>query len=277
MEGHMKILVTGATGTVGRHLVEQLHRAGYQVRALTRNQAKANFPDGVEVVVGDLTSPSIIAPVLEGVEALHLITFGGDDYAPLQTGQEIMEMAEKAGVKRVTVLMGGEKGELEKAVESSSMAWTFLQPVEFMSGALDWVKSICAEGVVRQGFIHRKSAMVHEADIAAVAAVALTEDGHGGKTYTITGGEVLTPPEMVRMIGEAMGREVRLIELTEAEAREQWRTEGFPDEVIEFFVWAHGNTPPIGYTVVNTVEQVTGRQPRTFAQWAAENAAKFRQ
>jgi len=272
----MKILVTGATGNVGRHLVAQLHQAGHQVRALTRNPAKANFPEGVEVIAGDLTNPSTLAPALEGVAGLHLITFGGDDYAPLQTGQEIMAMAEKAGVKRVTVLMGGEKGALEATVEASPLAWTFLQPVEFMSNMVEWAEPIRTEGVIRLGFANRKTAIVHEADIAAVAAVALTEDGHGGKTYTITGGEVLTPPEMVRIIGEVIGREIRLIELTEAQAREKWRAEGYPNEVIEFFVWAHGNTPPIGYTVVDTVERVTGRKPRTFAQWAAENADKFR-
>jgi uncharacterized protein YbjT (DUF2867 family) len=272
----MKILVTGATGTVGRHLVEQLAQAGHHVRALTRNPAKANFPDGVEVVVGDLTKPETLAPALEGVAGLHLINFGGDDYAPLQTGAEIISMAEQAGVRRVTVLMGGDMDAVERAVKSSSLAWTFLQPVEFMSGALDYAASIRAEGVVRQGFGSRKTAIVHEADIAAVAATALTEDGHGGKTYTITGPEVLTPPEMTQIIGAAIGRDLRFIELTEAEAREQWRAEGFPDEVIEFFVWAHGNTPPIGYTVVPTVEQVTGRPPRPFAQWAAEHAADFR-
>lgn len=271
----MKILVAGATGNVGRPLVEQLNREGHQVLALTRNPA-ARFPEGVEVVIGDLTQPETIAPALEGVVGLHLINFGGENYGQLETGEEIVKLAEAAGVKRVTVLMGGEKSPLEAAVEASSMAWTFLQPVEFMSGAFDWEAPIRDENTVKMGFANRRSAMVHDADIASVTAVALTEDGHGGKTYTITGPEVLTPPEMLRIIGETIGRKVQLIELSEAEAREQWRSEGFPDEVIEFFVWVHGNTPPIGYTVVPTVEQVTGRPARTFAQWASENADRFR-
>ena len=117
--------------------------------------------------------------------------------------------------------------------------------------------------------------MVHDADIAAVAAVALTGDGHGGKTYTITGPEVLTPLEMVRTIAGAVGRDIEFVELTEAEAREQWQAQGFADDVIDFFVWAHGNTPPEGYTVVPTVEQITGKPPRTFAQWVAENIDRF--
>ena len=272
----MKILVTGATGTVGRHLVAQLHDSGHQVLALTRSPAKASFPAGVEVVQGDLTRPQTFAPALQGVDGLHLITFGGDDYAPLQTGPEIVALAEAAGVQRVTVLGGDDSGGVESAVQASSLAWTLLRPVEFMSGALDMAPSVRAEGVVRQGFASRRSAMVHEADIAAVAAAALTRDGHGGKIYTITGPEVLTPLDMVRIIGETAGREIRFIELTEAQAREQWLAEGYPPESVEFFVWAHGSTPPEGYTVVPTVEQVTGRPARTFAQWAAEHAEHFR-
>jgi uncharacterized protein YbjT (DUF2867 family) len=272
----MTILVTGATGTVGRHLVGQLVQMGQSVRALTRNPTKANFAPNVEVIVGDLTQPTTLKAALAGVAGLHLITFGGDDYALLQSGAQIVEMAEEAGVKRVTVLRGSEKGTVETALEQSSLNWTFLQPVEFMSGVLDWANTIREEGVVRLGFVHRKTAIVHEADIAAVAAVALTQTGHGGKTYWITGGEVLTPCRMVRTISTIIHRDIQLIELTEAQVRERWREGGFTDEVIDFFVWAHGNTPPEGYTVVPTVEQVTGKPPRTFAQWVMEHADEFR-
>ena len=123
----MIILVTGATGTVGRYLVQQLAQRGHTVRALTRHPAKATFYSNVEVLEGDLTQPSTLKAALEGVEGLHLITFGGDDYAPLQTGAEIVAMAEKAGVKRVTVLRGGgEKGTVENALEASRLDWTFL-------------------------------------------------------------------------------------------------------------------------------------------------------
>ena len=270
------ILVAGATGTVGRNIVEQLHQAGHHVKALTRNPAKANFPAGVEVVVGDLTAPETLAPALQGVSAMHLIKFGGADYAPLETGPMLMELAKKAGVKRVTVLLGGEKGAVEQAVEASDLAWTFLQPVEFMSNLLEWAAPIRKEGAVREPFGSRRSAIVHEADIAAVAAAALVEEGHGGKTYTITGPEVLTPPQMVQAIGAAIGRDLQFVELTQEQACERWRAQGYPEDVIQFFLWVHGNTPELGYTVVPTVEQVTGRPARTFAQWAAEHADAFR-
>ncbi len=272
----MKILVTGATGTVGRQIVEQLVESGHQVRALTRNPAKANLPAGVEIVAGDLTDPASLAPALEGVTGLHLIKFGGDDYADLETGREIIALAEKAGVQRLTVLMGGTKGRLEEAVESSSLAWTFLQPVEFMANVLEWAPSIRNDGAVSLPFGDRKSAIVHEADIASVAVAALTNDGHSGKTYTITGGEVLTPRQMVQMIGATLGQEIGFNELTETEAKVQWQAAGIPSHVIDFLLWVYGNTPPMGYTVVPTVEQVTGHPPRTFAQWAAEHASAFR-
>ena len=273
----MKILVAGATGTIGRQIVEQLVQSGHQVRALTRNPSKANFSTDVEVVAGDLTDPASLVSAFEGVNSLRLIKIGGDNYADLETGREIIAMAEKAGVQRITVLMGGSKGALEEAVEASSLAWTFLQPVEFMANVLEWAPSIRSEGAVSLPFGSRKTAIVHEADIASVAVTALTEDGHGGKTYTITGGEVLTPREMVQIIGSAIGQEIVFNELTQAEAIKQWRAaRNFPQEVIDFMLWVYGNTPPIGYTVDPTVEQVTGRPQRTFAQWAADHADDFR-
>jgi uncharacterized protein YbjT (DUF2867 family) len=273
-----KILVTGATGTVGRELVQQLHQAGHHVRALTRDPAKATFPTGVEVVGGNLATPQSFAPALEGVTGLHLINFdsGSDAYGLLQSGAELVELARQAGVQRITVLRGGEKGSVEEAVEASDLSWTYLQPVEFMANMLEWAESIRAEGMVAEPFGSRLTAIVHEADIAAVAAVALVEEGHASQCYTITGPEALTPPQMVSLIGAAIGRDLAFVELSEEQARKRWQAAGYPDEVIDFFVWAHGNTPPIGYTVVPTVEQITGRPPRTFAQWANEHAAAFR-
>jgi uncharacterized protein YbjT (DUF2867 family) len=272
----MTVLVTGATGTVGRHLVAQLLEMGHAVRALTRTPEKANFPVGAEVVAGDLTDLDSLRVALEGVTALHLINFDGATGMPLMNGADLVALAQQAGVQRVTVLMGGEKGAVEQAVEAGTMAWTLLQPVEFMANFLEWAEPIRTEGVVREPFGNRRSALVHEADIAAVAAVALTEEGHGGKTYPITGPEVLAPPQMLHVIGDALGRELQFIELTEAQARERWQAQGFSDDVIEFFIWAHGNTPEIGYTVVPTVQEVTGRLARSFAQWVAEHIERFR-
>lgn len=271
-----KILVTGATGTVGGLIVKQLIAKGHQVRVLTRNAARANFPAGVEVVVGDLANPQSFAPAFEGVTGLHLINFDGATFSPLQSGHEIVALAENAGVQRVTVLLGGENGSLQEALEASDLCWTYIQPLEFMSNMVEWADSIRSEGIVREPYGHRRTAIVHEADIAAVAAAALLEEGHCRKTYTISGPEVMTPPKMVEAISKATGRDLTFEELSEEKAILRWKEAGFSDEVIEFFRWAHGNTPEIGYTVVPTVEQVTGRPARTFAQWANEHADLFR-
>ncbi|MCX4583874.1 NAD(P)H-binding protein [Streptomyces sp. NBC_01481] len=270
------ILVTGATGTVGRQVVAELLARGHRVRALTRDPAKAEFPAGVEVVRGDLTDPDSLAPALEGVTGLHLITFGGAYFAPLETGPRILELAREAGVRRVTVLHGGEPSLLEDAVRAGETDWTVIMPVEFMSNALQWADGIKNADEVREPFTDRLSAMVHEGDIGAVAAVALTEAGHGGEEYVITGPEVLTLKDKVNALAAARDREIALVEMSEEEAVEQWRAAGHPQEVIDFLLDAYGNTPRVGRTVADTVEKVTGRPARTFVQWAAEHADAFR-
>ncbi|WP_234334957.1 NmrA family NAD(P)-binding protein [Streptomyces sp. NRRL S-118] len=269
-------LVTGATGTVGRQVVAELLRLGQPVRALTRDPATAALPDGVEVVRGDLTDPGTLGPALEGVTGLHLITFGGAYFAPLETGPRIVELAREAGVRRVTVLNGGGPTPLEEAVRASGLPWTVVMPVEFMSNALEWAERIRAHDEVREPFTGRLSAMVHEGDIGAVAAVALTEDGHAGQEYLVTGPEVLTLHDKADAIAAARGRAVRVVELSEAEAVEQWRAEGRPQDVIDFLLEVYGNTPVEGRTVLDTVEKVTGRPARSFRQWAREHAEAFR-
>ncbi|WP_158883450.1 NmrA family NAD(P)-binding protein [Amycolatopsis anabasis] len=273
----MTILVTGATGNVGRPLVAQLLAAGHPVRALTRGPARADLPAGAEVVAGNLAETASLAAAFDGVTAAHLVTFGGDDFSPLTNGAEIVDLARKAGVRKVTVLKGDvTQSPLEEAIEAGGLDRTYLAPVEFMSNALEWAESVRTEGVVREAFPDAKSAMIHDADIAAVAAAALTTDGHTGQEYWLTGPEALTPPEKVRTIGAVLGREVRFVELTTDEITAQWRRTGYSDDDIEFFLAMRTDPPEAGYTVLPTVEQVTGKPPRTFAEWVRENAAAFR-
>ncbi|MEV0649480.1 NAD(P)H-binding protein [Phytomonospora sp. NPDC050363] len=270
----MTILVTGATGTVGGQIVRQLVEAGHAVRALTRDPAKAEFPAGVEVVGGDLADPGSLAGVFDGVSAAHLITFGGG-YRTLSTGREIFALAKAAGVAKVTVLRGPEDDEFTKEVAGSGVEATLLVPVEFMSNHREWAAGIIAAGRVREGFADSPSALVHEADIAAVAVAALTQDGHGGKEYTITGPEVLTVREKVAVLAEALGRDIELVELSEEEVAADLAAQGWDEASAAWMIGIRKDTPEIGYTVVDTVERVTGRPARTFAQWARENASVF--
>ncbi|MCI4041602.1 NAD(P)H-binding protein [Streptomyces sp. TRM75563] len=272
----MTILVTGATGTVGRRVVEHLLERGEHVRALTRDPARAELPAGVDVVRGDLTHPASLEPALDGVSGLHLITFGGGLFAPLETGEEILGLARRAGVRRVTVLHGGGATPMESAVRASGFDWTVVMPVEFMANALEWAPGIRSEGVVREPFVDRLSAVVHESDIGAVAAAALTEYGHGGQEYLVTGPQVLTVRDKAAAIGAVRGTDVELVELTEEQALESWRGQGMPEDVIAFLIDVYRDTPPEGRTVLDTVEKVTGRPARTFAQWAEEHAKHFR-
>jgi uncharacterized protein YbjT (DUF2867 family) len=276
----MKILVTGATGTVGRNVIEQLLAAGADdvtVRALTRRPETAELPQGVEVVAGDLASPETVAAAFDGVDAVHFINFAGGDYSPLAEGRRLVELAVQAGVQRATVLGGRADGELEIALTDSVIESTLLMPVEFMSNTLQWwAQPIRESGVIREPFGDRVSAMVHPADIGAVAARVLLDGGHGGEEYVLTGPEAVHIKDKVRILADATGRDIEFVELSEQEARGKWAAEGMPGAMIDFLIGALGNTPEVGRTVVPTVERLTGRPARTFAQWAEENADAFR-
>lgn len=269
------VLVTGATGNVGRPLVDSLLAAGHQVRALTRDPSRASLPAGVDVIAGNLSDTAGLARAFDGVDAAHLITFG-DGYAPLTNGEEIAALAVKNGVTKVSVLKGDvTKSPLEEAIEASGLRWTFLSPVEFMSNTLEWAESVRTESVIRAGFAAARSAMVHDGDIAETAAAVLTRDGHDGRVYWLTGPEALTPPDQARIIGEVLGRDVSFVELSRDEVVTQWREQGFGDEDIEFFLAMRTDPPEAGYTVQPTVEEVTGRPARTYRAWVAENRAAF--
>lgn len=270
----MTILVTGSTGNVGRHIVNHLLQAGQRVRVLLRDrEAVKNLPSEVEAVYGNLTQPETLISAFKGVTGLHLMTMASGEL--LKTGSEIIELASIAGVKRVTLLWSGEKGPVEPIVEASDLEWTQLQPVEFMSNALLWSESIRAEGVVREPFPNNLNAMIHEADIGAVAATVLIEDGHAGKTYTLTGPEALTIPDKVHIISNAIGKDIRFVELTKEQARERLIKSGVSDDMADHVIGWYENPPKIGYTVDPTVEEITGRPARTFAQWASEHIADF--
>lgn len=270
----MTILVTGATGTVGRQVVEELLRMGRRVRALTRDPAKAALPAEVEVVAGDLGRPDSLAVALDGAEALHLIN--ADGAGPLPAAGEILARARAAGVRRLTTFRGLDRGALEQAAAESGLGWTDLfVPVEFMANALHWAGSIRADGVVRS-FGPTVCAMVHEADLGAVAARALTGDGPAGRTLVLTGPEALTPAEKVRILAEATGLSIRYEPMSEAEARENWVALGYPPAAVDAIAGWYRDTPESARLVRPTIREVTGRPPRRFADWAAENRQAFR-
>lgn len=271
----MTILVSGATGTVGRHIVSQLVERGENVRALTRDPQRANLPEGVDIVRGSLTDADAVRRAVEGCDAVHFITFNGEFGETLANGAALVAAVEAAGVSRVSVLSGWDESTLEPALRESGLAWALLAPVEFMSNAREWAPEVVSDRRVRT-LADWPSAMVHEADIAAVAVEVLLGGAADGQTYYLTGPEALTPAERTACIADALGEEVTWIRLTEEEERERLRAFGYDDGYVEFGIELAKNPPEIGQVVQDTVTRLTGRPGRTFAQWACENVEQFR-
>jgi uncharacterized protein YbjT (DUF2867 family) len=287
----MKILVTGATGFVGRNVVKQLLEAGVSVRALTRNPVTAGLPPEVEVVQGDLTQPATLAPALEGIDRMYLFPVD-------ETAREVVALAKQAGVRRIvdlsaaSVTVGLHTNPVEQAVEESGLEWTHVRPAGFMANMLQiWAPSIRAERVVRYPFGEEPMNLIHEEDIAAVAVAALLAEGHNGAVYTLTGPALITVREQVRAISEALGEEVRYEEVSREQARELMKAQGgFAAETADLmlgFIDYGGDeaTGDDGYSDQDwsalmkpwpDVETVTGRPARSYAEWARDHVEDFR-
>ncbi|MFI7131531.1 NAD(P)H-binding protein [Nonomuraea sp. NPDC050153] len=276
----MTILVTGARGHVARSLIQQLLAAGQPVRAAGRNPGAARLPAGVDVVLCDLADPGTFDTALAGVTRVFL-------YAEPRGLDGFLARAAAAGVKHVVLLsalladpdatdaIGRLHGDAEQAVTRSGIAWTFLRPGDFATNTLQWAPLVRAEGMVRDAFPDSRSAPVHEADIAAVAVRALTEPGHEGATYTLTGPELVSRRRQAELIGEAVGRPVHFAvqDLEEYRAElSSWTTPQVADVVIRESAAAVDRPTP----ATDTVEKVTGRPARTYGQWARDHAGDFR-
>ncbi|MFJ4778918.1 SDR family oxidoreductase [Streptomyces sp. NPDC088762] len=283
----MTILVTGATGKIGRHVVQDLLAAGKDVRALSRQPQTAGLPPEVTVVEGDLTVPESLAAALDGVESAFL-------FPVLDAIPDFAASAKRAGVQRVVLFTGAwaaghterDRGSwvypryraAEAALENSGVAeWTVLRPAPFQTNMLWWASSVRAESVVRAPYPAATCPLIHEADIAAVGALALTEGGHHAARYTLTGPAAVSQTEQVAAIGDAIGREVRFEELT----AEQWRATtgkflrpGIASDLLR--EWSETAADPSrALPVLKTVEELTGRPARSIAEWAADHAADF--
>jgi uncharacterized protein YbjT (DUF2867 family) len=265
------ILVTGATGNIGRLVVDELLAAGAPgVRALTNKPEKAALPPEVEVVRGYLGRVEILQGVFDGVEKMYL--------APLEeTVHEVTALAAKAGVRHIVDVSGPKDSwwaPVATAVEESGVAWTHLAPGEFMDNLLMWTEQIRTTGQVRDGYPDAANAPIDLGDIAAVAATALLSDGHVGKEYLLTGPETLTRAEMVRQIGAALGREIPYIELDHDEAVAA--LEPAMGEFARWYVDGMRDLAEHPQQANRNVEEITGRPATTFAQWAAKKVGEFR-
>ena len=287
----MRVLVTGATGNVGRFVVERLVAAGVRVRAMTRDPHKARFPQNVETVAGDLTDPAGLVDMLAGVDRMYL-------FPVASTARQVVDVARRAGVGRIVVLSSAAVTSgadttvhppVERAVEQAGVEWTHVRPGEFMLNKLFlWGPSIRTDAVVYEPFPEAAWWPVHERDVAEVAAAALLEDGHHGRAYDLSGPELISRREQVEAIAAATGRAVRLEVVTPEQAREHYRRQGGfaaanADFLLGFTDYQGNQREPtsLSYPVTKAVERptaqhVTGRPARTFAQWASDHAEDLR-
>ncbi|WP_406044707.1 NAD(P)H-binding protein [Micromonospora sp. NBC_00898] len=274
------IVVTGATGNVGRPLVRALAAAGERVTAVSRQVSAADLPPQVRPVMADLADPAGLKAALDGADALFLL-LTGDLLAGGADPGAILESARGAGVRRVVFLSsqgvatGRHPAQLEEAVTGSGLDWTVLRPAGFHSNALQWAGMLRQQRLVAAPFGDVALPTVDPADIAAVATVALREPGHGGATYELTGPAPVSPREQAAAIGDALGEPVRFVEQTPGEARAQL-LRFMPEPVVEATLGILGTPSEHELRVSPDIERVLGRAPGGFADWAARNVAAFR-
>jgi uncharacterized protein YbjT (DUF2867 family) len=280
------ILVTGATGRVGRLVVAELLAAGVPVRALTRRPSAAELPTAVDVFAGDLAAPESLDAALQGVSAVFLLWTA----PPGTVGAVVERLA--ASTRRVVFLssphqtphpffqqpnpMAALHAGIERSIAAAGLSATMIRPGMFASNVtLWWANAIRNGGVVRWPYGAAETAPIDERDIAAVAARALHQDGHASGDYVLTGPESLSQAEQVGIIADAIGRPIQFEELSPDEFRRE--TEGrWPPAVVNMLLnaWAAAIGQPA--FVTSTVAEVVGTPARTFRQWAVDHADAFR-
>jgi uncharacterized protein YbjT (DUF2867 family) len=281
------ILITGATGTIGREVVRLLAAGGERVRAMTRDPARAApVPDGAEVVRADFEDPGSLAVAAEGATAVFLLSAPGPWVARHDTA--MLDAARTAGASKVVKLSaigtGDESGvkvgdwhlQGERAVRSSGLAWTVLRPSAFASNALHWAAAIRAGDPIPNPMGTGTQGVVDPRDVAAVAARTLTSPDHDGHVHTLTGPDLLSVADMAGRLGEVLGRTVETADLALDEYRDGLRAAGLDPAFVETAVNGASLVARGGNaTLTGDVERLLGTPARTFAAWARDHRAAF--
>jgi uncharacterized protein YbjT (DUF2867 family) len=281
------ILITGATGTVGRALVTALLERGEAVRALTRDPSRAQFPAGVEVVGGDPSRPQTIAAAFDGVRAAFL-----NSTAIREATAAFAALAKERGVTRLVALaaynveqdpafqpsryIGDRNRECEAAVESSGLEWASLRPQVYASMAVPlWAGQLRLGDTVEWPYADFSEAVVDPRDVAEVAAHALAGDELLGRKPVLTGPEALTHLDMVDAIGEVTGRSLRLRESTPVEFAARAAAMGLPPELTASFIARFAAFEGRAPELTDDVAEILGRPARTYRDWITDHAAAF--
>jgi uncharacterized protein YbjT (DUF2867 family) len=255
--------------------------SGEQVRAVVRDADTASLPAGVEAVAGDLNKPETLARHLNGITAAFLLSgYGGLE--------ETLANMRRASVERVVLLSssaapaGDETNAVaryhivsERTVSQSGLGWTFLQPNTFMTNAFQWLPQLRNGDVIRAPFPDVHVATIDPDDIGTVAALALTSGAHTGRAYRLSGPESLSPADRVAILAEVLGRELRFEGQSNEEARAEMSAT-MPAEYVDAFFKFFVDGDLDESAVLPTVQEITGRAPRSFEAWARAHAEDFR-
>ncbi|WP_415952023.1 NAD(P)H-binding protein [Streptomyces sp. KLOTTS4A1] len=280
------IVVTGATGNIGQTLVPLLAEAGEDVVAVSRRPRPEGLPAGVRHAQADVGNSASMQPVLEGADAFFLL-LGGELNGHGENPDALIGTAVEAGVKRIVLLSSQINStrpeafshtrlrDFETAVRTSGADFTILRPGGFASNALAWAGPVRTERKVYAPFGDVALPVVDPADIAAVAAAALHEDGHAGRTYELTGPEAISPRRQTEALSRALGEEVTFVELSREQAHAHM-AQFMPEEVIDGTLDVLGIPLPAEQTISPDVESVLHRPAVPFDAWAARNLPAFR-
>jgi len=281
-----KILVTGSTGNVGSRLVRNLVAAGQSVRAMTRGGDRSGFDPKVEVVSGDFTDPSSLRRALDGVSRMYLLTAGQDLE---QHEANAIEAAKSAKLELlVKHSVAGAQYKLtdiprwhragEERLEQSGIPYVFLRPGSFASNALYWADTIKSHDTVYGALGETSLPVIDPEDIAAVAAHVLTTSGHNGKAYEISGPESLTSEQQVNTISSVIGRPLKYVNVPDEAYRDAMLGMGMPPRYVDAMVGLIQTLRSLGrIEPTGDVKSLLGREPRSFRQWAQDNAGAFGQ
>jgi uncharacterized protein YbjT (DUF2867 family) len=283
------LLVIGATGNVGSHLVRELAAAGAPTRALVRRpEAAAELEElGVEAVVGTFEDAESLRRAADGVERVYLLSPPGVegmveqqlavvDAARAEDVRHIVKQSSIAADEETDASIVAAHRRIEEAIERSGMSWTHLRPHWFMQNELGQAATIAEDGVFYAPDVTEIS-MIDVADVASVGARVLTSDGHESKAYLLTGPEALSYADVAGVYARVLGREVQWQQVSLEDARDSMRKAGMPDELAVGFPEIMGRYAEGGVTrqVSPLVKELTGRAPRTFEGFVRENRAAF--
>ncbi|MCD2196953.1 NAD(P)H-binding protein [Actinomycetospora endophytica] len=280
------ILVTGATGTVGRALIDALAPTGEPVRAMTRRPDSAALPAHVEVVAGDLDDPDSLTDAVRDVDRVFLVSTGPD--GPVQD-RNLATAAAKAGAARIVKLSTLSVGDHriddpitrwhragEDAVLDGGVPATFMRPTGFMSNALTWARTIAAQDTVFHPYADGRVSLIDPRDIAAATATVLTQPGHEGQAYPLCGPEALGPADEVAALAEVLGRPLRYVEVSPEAAHRAMTEHGMPAELADAVVAKGATTLQPGVAGPDDeLRRLIATAPRTFREWARDHVGAF--